>query len=193
MFARRCGSLETENAGQQFGDFWDEIQANAIATVFSSVAALEAYANELFGDYATVFPGVHLSVMAKLWELCEQKPTLEKFEFALLLRQKPTFEKGAAPYQDVAALIKLRNALVHYKPEWSDQQSEHAKVSAVLAHRAVRSQWFAPPQSLFPRAWASYGSACWAVRSVAAFLPHFETRASLTSRVAPFLGRANTL
>jgi len=35
-----------------------------------------------------VFPEIKPEIMAKLWELYEQKPPLEKFEFALLLKSR---------------------------------------------------------------------------------------------------------
>ncbi len=45
-----------QNSGLSIGDFFEDIQANAIATVLTSVAALEAFANELFVDHGEVFP-----------------------------------------------------------------------------------------------------------------------------------------
>jgi hypothetical protein len=193
LFSRTAGAIESANAGRAFGDFWENIQANAIAAVLTSVAALEAYANELFVDHAEVFPQLRLDIMAKLWELYEQKPILEKYDFALLLRQGNAFDRGASPYQDIAALIRLRNALTHYKPEWSNEQVEHAKVSHALKNRAVASSFFPVTDSLFLRAWASHGTTRWAVRSVVSFVLDFEQRASLKSRIAPFVERLNAL
>ena len=201
LFSRTAGAIESANAGRAFGDFWENIQANAIAAVLTSVAALEAYANELFVDHAEVFPQLRLDIMAKLWELYEQKPILEKYDFALLLRQGNAFDRGASPYQDIAALIRLRNALTHYKrnalthykPEWSNEQVEHAKVSHALKNRAVASSFFPVTDSLFPRAWASHGTTRWGVRSVVSFVLDFEQRASLKSRIAPFVERLNAL
>ena len=160
MFCHNVGAIETANAGKPFGDFWEHIQAYSIATVLTSVAALESYANELFVDHAIVFPELREDIMAKLWELYEQKSILDKFDFALLLRQGKAFDKGASPYQDITALIKLRNALTHYKPEWSNEQVEHAKVSSALKYKATHSSYFPPNEPLFPRAWASHGSTC---------------------------------
>jgi hypothetical protein len=193
MFSRRTGDIETSNAGRPFGDFWEEIESCAIAAVLTSVAGLEAYANELFVDRVEVFPDLPREVMAKLWELYEQKPPLEKFAFALLLRQAVHFDFGASPHQDVAALIRLRNGLTHYKPEWSDEQLEHAKISAALKHRAVLSPFYPKTESLFPRAWASHETTCWAVRSVVSFIREFEQRAGLPSRLGPFVERLNAL
>ena len=47
--------------------------------------------------------------------------TLEKFEFALLLSDKPSIDKSSTLYQDVKIVVDLRNSLVHFKPEWDTQ------------------------------------------------------------------------
>jgi hypothetical protein len=192
-FSRRLGELEAEHVGKEFGEFWHDILAQATATVFTSIAALEAYANELFIDHAELFPELRVEVMAKLWELYEQKPPLEKYEFALLLKQGQAFDRGASPYQEVAALVKLRNGLTHFKPEWSSEQVEHAKLSALLRNRVQLSPFFPDSEPLFPRGWASHGSAVWAIRSVIDFLLEFERRAKVRSRMGQFAGRFDAL
>ncbi len=189
VFTRGAGAIEAANAGQPYGEFWEELQAHAHAAVLTAVAGLEAYANELFVDHADVFPDLRLDVMAKLWEFYELKPMLEKYEFALLLRAGAPFDRGAATYQQVAALIRLRNALTHYKPEWSDDQVEHAKVSLSLQDKAVRCAFLPAHEPLFPRGWVSCGSARWAVRTVVNFILDFEQRARLESRIRPYVER----
>jgi hypothetical protein len=193
MFSRSAGRVELANAGQPFGAFWEELQSHAVATVLTAIAGLEAYANELFVDHPQVFPNIRADVMGKLWELYEQKATIDKYEFALFLLQASRLDRGANPFQDVKALIALRNALVHYKPEWSDEQVEHAKISKLLAGRAAASPFFLTTEPLFPRAWASHGSTRWAVSSVVAFIQTFETQARLASRLQPFLQRLTQL
>jgi hypothetical protein len=192
-FCRATGIIEQANIQNQFGEFWDDIQTQAIATVLTAVAGLEAFANELFVDHAEVFSELRIGVMEKLWELYEQKSILDKYEFALLLRNGVKLERDAAPYQGIAALIKLRNALTHYKPEWSDQESEHAKVSKQLKGRATASSFFSRDERLFPRAWACHGTTKWAVTSVTDFILDFEKRASINSRLAPFETRLRNL
>jgi hypothetical protein len=77
-FSRKVGELETQHDGEAFGEFWEEILAFATATALTATAGLEAYANELFVDHAENFPELRHEVMSKLWELYEQKSTLEK-------------------------------------------------------------------------------------------------------------------
>jgi len=189
-FSRNVGSLEFENAGKEFGDFFEEIQSFSIAAIFCLVAALEAYANELFVLYKeSVFPDLRDDVVAKLWELFEKKPLIDKYELALFLAKKPTLLKGARPLQDIEALIKLRNGLVHYRPEWSDEQVEHRKISIALNGKAVGSLFYPPDAPLFPRAWSSHGTVLWALESAIEFVEKFEYQMSIPSKLLPFKDR----
>jgi hypothetical protein len=184
-FSRRTRELEVAHKGEIFGAFWEDILAQATAAVMISVAGLEAYANELFIDHEKVFPGLPIEVMAKLWELYEQKAILEKFEMALLIKKAEPFDRGSKVYQDVAALIKLRNCLVHFKPKWFHEQEEHAKLSKLLGGKIEQSP-FLSPEPFFPRAWA--GSSCteWAVRSVVELIKQLERRTGI-ERIAQFV------
>ena len=190
---RRVQEVESAHAGEQFGEFWHDIFANASATAFAVIAAMESYANELFIDHKTVFPELRVEVMAKLWELFEQKPTLEKFEFAVLLKNGKALDRSASPYQDVDVIIRLRNSLTHFKPEWFSAQEEHAKLSARLRHRAALGRFFPPTEPLFPRGWACHETCVWMIRSVLAFLLDFEQRARVTPKIEKFKDRFNEL
>ncbi|PZQ76038.1 MAG: hypothetical protein DI563_08000 [Variovorax paradoxus] len=193
LFSRAVGAIEAANRGRPFGPFWDELQPNAVATIFATVAGLEAYANELFVDHEKVFPELRSDVMAKMWELYEQKPTLEKLDLALYLLRLPPLDQSSSPYQDVSVLIRLRNALTHFKPEWSDQQVEHAKLSRNLAHKAVLSPFLPKSESLFPRGWMSHGTTSWAVRSAVGLITVMEQRGVQSGRIAQFAERLNAV
>jgi len=193
LLSRRLGELEAEHTGEEFGEFWHEIFANASGAVFASVAALESYANELFIDHESVFPELRVEVMAKLWELYEQKPILDKFEFALLLKNGTPFDRGATPHQDVSAVIKLRNGLLHFKPEWFSKQEEHAKLCELLKHKANLSPFFPTSEPLFPRGWTSHATVKWAIQSVLTFVLEFEERAMVKQRMAKIREKFNAL
>lgn len=181
-FSREVGNLELQHKGQELGAFWDSILHFAIACILTTVASLEAYANELFSDRNTLFPAPEL--MHNLWETYEQKPILEKFEFALLLLRKPSMDRGAGSYQDIKALIDLRNALTHFKPEWMNEADEHAKISARLFSKIEGSPFFPASEILFPRRWAGHSCTLWAVSNAIAFVKDFERLAGLPAKYA---------
>jgi hypothetical protein len=187
-FSRSVGEIESKHAGEQFGEFWDEILQLSSACVFASVAALEAYANELFFDRAKNFPGFSSPLLDRLWETFERKSLTEKFEFALLLRSKPLMNANTSPYKDIAALVALRNGLIHFKPEWDDEATRHEDLSNLLRGRFAPSP-FLSERLLFPRRWATHSCTKWAVESCLAFCEEFERLAGLDPRLNPFADR----
>ena len=184
LFSRSVGEIERKHAGEQYGKFWDEILQLSSACIFAAVAALEAYANELFFDRARVFPGYPSRLLDRLWETFEQKSISEKFEFALLLRNRQLMDRGARPYQDVAALIDLRNGLIHFKPEWENEAERHEQISRRL-HARFSPSPFLPDRLVFPRSWATHSCTKWAVESCLAFSHEFERLAGLEFTVRP--------
>ena len=189
FFSRRVYAIEKDNLGKPLGSFWEEILAFSTACIFGCIASLESYANELFADHEKYFPDMRAEIMKKLWEFFEQKPLLEKYEFALLLKKAPSLNKDRKPYQDIAALIRLRNALTHFKPEWDDEQVAHAKISTQLKGRFSPSPFMGEGDPLFPKRWATSGCTKWALESTIAFLNDFEESAGLEHRLDKFIDR----
>jgi hypothetical protein len=99
---------------------------------------------------------------------------------------------GAAEIQGMDGLIRLRNAVVHFKPEWFEEQTRHAKLSGQL-HYKFEGSPFLPGERLFPRAWASHSFAVWALRSTVGFLDHFYGQIRQPCPLAPFRARLTTL
>jgi len=188
-FSRHVSEIEHSHAGEPFGEFFEEVLWFSSACVLSSVAGLEAYANELFVDRSQHFTDLRAEIIDKLWELFEQKPTLEKFDMALLLKKKPLLNRGCRPTQDVAALVALRNGLIHFKPEWDDEKAVHARISQQLTHRFKPSPFLPDPEWIFPRRWATHGCTAWAVESSVAFLSEFESISGVPSKLAKFIER----
>jgi hypothetical protein len=187
-FSREVRRIEEVNVGAEFGGFWDEILHYSIACIFGCAASLEAYANELFHDRATVFKGYGNALLDNLWETYEAKPILEKFQFALLLKDVPEMDKGAKVFQHAAILVQLRNALTHFKPEWANETVEHRKLSNRLAGLFTPGP-FLNDELIFPRRWATNGCTAWAVRTVLAFAEAFEHPAKLPSKYGAWTER----
>ena len=172
-FSRSVTAIENAHAGEEIADFWDEILHNSVACVFSCAASLESYANEMFVDRDVAFPSYRSELLDKLWETFELKPILEKFEFALLLREKRKLDRGTRAYESASALIELRNALTHFKPEWTDLATRHRKLSKRLDGKFSPSP-FLNDELVFPRRWATQGCTKWAVETVLSFAREFE-------------------
>jgi hypothetical protein len=123
--------------------------------------------------FAQLFPDLE--------KVLERQEILEKFEFALLLGEKPSINKGAAPYQDVKIVIDLRNALVHFKPEWDTQADRHLKLSRKLQNKFHPSP-FLNDDLIFPRRWATHGCMRWAVQTCLDFAAEFERLSNLPQK-----------
>jgi hypothetical protein len=185
-FCRQVRQIETRHTGDPLGNFFDEILSYSIACVLTTVAGLEAYINEVFIDHPKYFPDLQTHVMNELWKRLERQEIMEKYQVALNLLYRPAIEAGSEPYQSVLLLIRLRNALVHFKPEWPDEQVAHSKLSDSLARKFTPSPYFHTSEPVFPRRWATYDCNRWAVESTLDFVRRFEALAGFENRFDAF-------
>lgn len=181
-FADELQQYEDEHAGEEFGPVWEPAWGLASASIMLSFAAIEAALNEATMDLGV--PDVLASVIDKatFWDRCGAL-------FAHL--GKPPINRGRDPAQSVELLRALRNAIVHGKPEWSDELDSHAKLSArILAARLPLSPFVPPnPIDAFPLACMSAGAARWAVSTAAQFIIQFRTLAGVRPALAYREGR----
>jgi hypothetical protein len=124
-------------------------------------------------------------LLDNLWKTYERKATLEKFEFALLLSDKPSIDKGSTPYQDVKIIVDLRNALFHFKPEWDTEANRHLELSKQLQNKFDPSPFF-NDNLIFPRRWATHGCTSWGVHGCLRFASEFERLSNLPSKYHQF-------
>jgi len=120
----------------------------AIAAVVLSVISFEAFLNEMVElvsgpQCAKNEPEEVKAFGAILEDLEQQKAQIDvKVQVAYYVFRRRRLDKGRPPYQDFDLLIKIRNALVHKKPEkWSLPAEEEAfephKLVKRLADRKV--------------------------------------------------------
>ena len=184
-YAAQVAIVEKENDGKPLGPFWDEILQNSLGVVTLSVAALECYANELWFENAPTQSTLNEASAEKISELIDRESVLDKYSLALSLYTGKSMDLGCAPVQNVDALIKLRNAVVHFRPEWFGSKGKHEKLSSKLAGKFLASQ-FLPNESIFPRAWATGDFSRWAISSSVNFLDHFYSEAGLANPLEKF-------
>jgi len=187
-FSRRCAEIERENQGKVIDYFFDEVIHCCTAAIFFSVASIEANINELFVDSDQHFPNQTPDLIGEFLELLKDKPILEKYQSVLVLKDVSKFDQGRAPYQDVDSLIKARNALVHFKPEWNDEQKVLKGVGDRLNGKFSLSPFVDQGEPTFPQRCMSHGCASWAVRSSLAFMEAFHQAATLPHKFALFAG-----
>lgn len=188
-----------------------------MGAVLSSVAFLEAAVNELYADtaddthldevmrdigegYAMDMPKDLRGLLAGLWNTDRFRigaRTLERYQIALKAAGAKGFEKGSAPYQDVALLIQLRNALIHFEPASHHEGGEEptgleAKLSGKfplnpLAAHPINPLGNDPLLPFLPDKCLGHGCALWALTSSVAFTEEFFSRVGLKATYSGWL------
>jgi hypothetical protein len=187
-FARKALDVESNYTDLVDGESHFAHRGYVTGAVFSAVASLEATINELYIDAQGVnsptFQGVDPTVpmlLAEYWEQIESASTLRKYQCALILARKSKFDRGTSPYQEVASLIQLRNALVHYKPEWDTDLREHRKIENRLKGQFAENPFTGPNDAFFPKKCLGHGCAEWAAKSSVTFIEEFFSQLGLSS------------
>jgi len=191
-YARELARLEAAHDADEFGSFYDEMRSHATAAVMMSIASLESFCNEHFADAHRHFEPASLEMWKRIAKDVDRATLLDKADWFLFFRGKAALDRGRRPTQDVDLLIRLRNALVHFRPEWSNAQREHADLSKALGGRFRVPKWLAAEKGVFPMAWAGHGCAEWAVASCKRFMEEFEAQAGLPSVVPKWAHQLNT-
>ena len=190
MFADRGRDLECRIGSEPGEPERVEHRAYVAACILSAVAFLESSINEFYleavdggGEALKGLPPPTFALLAQFWLEIEQSAILHKYQTALLLGGVEKFERGAGLYQDAESAVKLRNALVHYKPEWDDEQGIHQNLERRLAGRFPVSPFASTGALWFPHVCLGSGCAHWLVETVSQFSNEFCSRLKIRSRV----------
>lgn len=184
-FSHQCGQVEADNEGKPFGPFFDELIGCVSASVLLSVASLEANLNQYLFEPKNFFKDFNDGVLDLIMDYLNSKSTkiLNKYQKVLSVKGKEIFDTNRNPYQDVDILIKLRNILVHFRPEWHDDQDEHKKLGEKLRGKFELSPFIGEGEGvLFPQRCFSYGCCKWAVQSSLTFMDAFAEKLGQESR-----------
>lgn len=176
--AARVGEIERANASAPFGEFWEEIFQNSLGVAMMTVACMECYANELFFENSVLESVLTPVAAATVADLVDKQSILRKYSTALAIRTGSELEFGIVPVENAHALIRLRNRVVHFYPEWFGEQGKHKELSKVLQDK-FKTSGFLASEPVFPRAWASNDFCVWALRTTVTFLKHFYAQAGL--------------
>lgn len=165
--------------------------ACVLGAVVASVAFLECSINGLY-EHAASRIGRKTKYRRMLSAVHHDKlkfgnlPWLTKYQVALALAHKATFELGAAPYQSADLPNQLRNALMHPKEifagveEWANQPFGSPLSKNDLERKLNGKFDFNPPENAWeefiPNRCLSAQCGLWAVRTAAKFYVEFEGR-----------------
>jgi hypothetical protein len=144
----------------------------ALGAIILSASALEAAANEFYQDAADR----HLTALGKAapaaelivqtWDTVERSSILRKYEWFLQLAGCAPMGRGDSVFQSAADVIELRDALVHFKPEWTSDPKRNEKLETRLSGKFVHNRLSMPDQHFIPYRGLGHGSGVWAVRAV---------------------------
>lgn len=205
LFSRKCGELETHppaptQVEQERGLKWSEAaqrehRSCAVASILASVAFLDASVNELFASAkhynlrevgASLQPSDRAALTAAA-EMLSANRLLDRFQLALLLLGRPPFDIGTEPYQDAALLVRLRNGLVHYTPQFRPGASSEPTVSAEARWlRGLESKRFSAnpftgeANPFFPDRCLGHGCTTWAWNAALIFCDSFFNEIGVT-------------
>lgn len=194
--AKLSYDIEVADDGTRPSELFYVHRAYVIGSIITAVSYLEATINEFFADIADDSSSIQLSPDAKalmniMWKPgIEKSAIMEKYQIALTLAQKNIFDKGGEPYQSASYLNELRNALVHYKPEWVGNENDDKRtLSKNLRDKLVNRIKNLNPLAnagncaFFPHKCLGYGCAKWAVESCVQFTDEFFSRIGLPSNL----------
>lgn len=189
-FSYRCGIVQNEHISEQLGSFYDEQIACTSAAIMLCVASLESNINEYLTDPDKLFSELTEYQATEFVELLDGLPILEKYDRTLSIKGCEPFSKGSRPYQDIDALISLRNEFVHFHPEWHDEQARHDRLGNILKYKFELSPFITEETGvMFPQRIVSHGCTKWAVNSTLEFSKQFEQKIGITGKFDKFLSK----
>ena len=187
-FAREVVRIERDNEDEPFGDFFEALYHRSLAVALMSFASKEAYLNAVLIDRAKYFDPGAAAIIDSLWDKIERSTVLEKADFILAATAKTKLERGATVVEMHNAHKDLRDALIHYKPEWSTDEQSHAKLSRILRTKFPPNKWYAGNR-MFPHGWAGSGGTSWCVKNSLKFM---RTVAHTAGLPEPFVSDYDT-
>jgi hypothetical protein len=183
--ARDCEKLESEHTWPATQEILDRHFACASGAIVGATCGLEAALNEFHqdaidgSDASLGLAAAARSQIVDLWDTVDRAPLLRKFSWILSLANAPPLSAGVLPYQSAASVIALRDALVHYKPEWYHDLERSKRLEDRLRGQFPLNRLCADGMAFVPYRACGHGSGVWACRSVVHYLTEFYEKLAL--------------
>lgn len=167
----------------------EEHQAFFYGAIFNIVSYLEAYINELYVDISEGnFQNLNIEddsliQIRDLWKLNIPRTasfkTIDKYQIMLSICKKQKINTSTRPYQDVEILIKLRNSLIHYEPEYIESKFKNPaaqlhRFEKYLHGRIELNPFSTKLDDFYPIKIISYSCCDWALNSTIQFIKDFN-------------------
>jgi hypothetical protein len=178
LVAHLCRQHEDQLLSQATPVVDYHVRSFALAAISESVALLEAHVNGIWQDAADFGPADDRRLrglspkarvkMRELWtERFERKKALHKYKVALDCAGE-TLDTRRREYQDVDAVIRLRDALVHFHPgmNWTDEPHD---IEIRVKHLVPENPLMRDTAPWFPNHPLCAGVAQWAWQSCMRF------------------------
>ncbi len=194
-FSNKVNEIESANAGQPFGNFFEEVSIYCSSCIITAAASLEALINELYlspgplqnsvDNFDTFFWGGSEEERCfwffrrmKMKTGLERKPALEKYKKALNLLGKTPLRRDDDVYRHAESLIAFRNYLIHFKPLWDDEH-RNERLESRLQGLFVTSPYVDAGADFLAMHCMSAGCADWAVSTARNFIQDFGARSEV--------------
>jgi hypothetical protein len=185
-FSESARDLEDRGAGEIGQDGVWRHRAYVTAAILSAAAFLEASINELYFELEDAghpeWPRIPRRALALLRPDIEHSPVLHKYQVVLLLADAERFNESRPPFRDADTLLKLREALVHFKSDGDDRRGKYQKLEQRLRAKFPPNPLASQAADWFPDLCLGAGCAEWAVRAASEFSDAFCSRMSIPSR-----------
>ena len=173
--AHAAHKIEQENAGAEFGPWFDGILEVVPVAVVMAAAALESNANEILQEIIDGHAGIPITPSRRqlLKELKDDRSGNAMMKYrrlALFLDVLP--DEGPQAWQNAKLLVRFRNEFMHFKPAWDDEDV-HSGDFVEQMRKRVRTVDAYKQNFIFPYGLMTYDCARWAVMSVVGLSAEF--------------------
>lgn len=183
--------IEQFHLGQPIGDFFTDIRSYISTTIILAGSMLEANIYERFVDVKDnilVISDFNLSTLNNDWEKIKKRSAIlgKYHEFAALSRKK--LDKNDVKYKEIEILVKIRNALVHYVPQWDYEKTPMEEVEKCISQISSNIDYspFIPSTGpYFPNRCMSASFGQWAINVSLDFIKYFEDSIPIANKCEP--------
>lgn len=184
LFVRKAGEIEEKHKGESLGPFFDEESFYVISSIMMAVGAMESRVNEYIEDNIQTIPSINNAY--------NERGLLKKCQKVLTISKKAVYDENGATYRNADTLIKFRNAYVHFKPEWDDNQVKHKEIAEKIIGLFEMNPYFSISDPVFPLRALSYGCGKWAVIVSKDFIDEFDVKLDMSKLTDIFREQLNT-